>query len=386
MNAAQQIIQKFGGQSAVAKLIGKGQTTVQYWTKTGVIPAKWHALLLRIAQEQGVDLSPSDFIAMGAETSQVQDGKRIPEAKWFGTLQIGEAELPCYVLDDGRRVISRTGATSVLAGKKGGGQLEKYVAAGALRAYIPSDLADKMIDFSIEEVKNKTVRGIEAETFIDICRGYVKAVNDAAVLTESQEEMARKASAFLAACATVGLIALIDEATGYQYDRAQDALRVKLKAFLEEKMRPWEKTFPDELWLEFGRLTNWHGSVLQRPKYWGKLVMELVYDYLDKDVADWLRNNAPAPRGNQSYHRWLSSQYGLRKLMEHLWMLIGMARACKTMRELRERMAATFGRHPVQVTVFVPPAKPGEKLLPFMESGPVNEAGENGTSATQELT
>ena len=378
MNAAQVVVEKFGGQSAVAKLIGKGQSTVQYWTKSGVIPAKWHAPLLRIAQENGVDLSPGDFMTMGTEPTVVHDQNRLPEAKWFGTLQIGEAELPCYVLEDGRRVISRTGATSVLAGKKGGGQLEKYVGAGALKEYIPSDLADKMIEFSIEEVKNKTVRGIEAETFIEICQGYVKALGDEALVTESQTEMAWKASAFLAACATVGLIALIDEATGYQYDRTQDALRVKLKAFLEEQMRPWEKTFPDELWLEFGRLTNWHGSVLQRPKYWGKLVMELVYDYLDKDVADWLRKHAPAPRGNQNYHRWLTSQYGLKKLMEHLWMLIGMARACKTMRELRERMAATFGRHPLQVTVFVPPVKPGEKLLPFMDTNPANEAGENG--------
>ena len=34
-------------------------------------------------------------------------------------------------------------------------------------------------------------------------------------------------------------------------ERAQDALEVKLKAYLEEEMRALEKTFPDELWLEF---------------------------------------------------------------------------------------------------------------------------------------
>ncbi len=40
MNTAQRVVEKFGGQSAVAKLLGKGQTTVQYWVKTGTIPAK----------------------------------------------------------------------------------------------------------------------------------------------------------------------------------------------------------------------------------------------------------------------------------------------------------------------------------------------------------
>ncbi|HEX9604351.1 MAG TPA: P63C domain-containing protein [Myxococcales bacterium] len=73
--------------------------------------------------------------------------------------------------------------------------------------------------------------------------------------------MAIKAGIFLSACAKVGLDAMIDEATGYQYYRAEDALRVKLKAYLADEMRKWEKTFPEDLWLEFGRLTGWKGPV-----------------------------------------------------------------------------------------------------------------------------
>ena len=128
-------------------------------------------------------------------------------------------------------------------------------------------------------------------------------------------------------------------------------------------MRKWEKTFPDELWTEFGRLTNWTGGVTQRPKYWGKLVNELVYEYLDPDVAKWLRENAPKPRHGQNYHQWLSEQYGLRKLIEHIWMLIGMARACKTMPELRQKKAEAAGRQRIQMTVYVPKRLPGVKPL-----------------------
>ena len=163
----------------------------------------------------------------------------------------------------------------------------------------------------------------------------------------------------LAAFAKTGIEAAIDEATGYQYERAEDALRVKLKLFLEEEMRPWEKTFPDELWVQFGRLTRWRGPIHQRPKYWGKLVNELVYSYLDPDVYEWLRT-APAPRHGQNYHQWLSGQYGLRKLIEHVWMLIGMATVCHEMRELRQRMAEKFGRQSIQFTLFLPPAPPGQ--------------------------
>ncbi len=349
MNTAQKIIEKFGGQSALAKLIGKGQSTVQHWASTGIIPSKWQSKLISLASETGIPLSSSEFISVATNLEVVSS---IPDAKWMGYLQIGDAELPVYVLSDGRRVMSRTGATGVLTKNKGGGNLESYLGVEALKKYMP--LNADIIEFSIQGVVNKNVKGFEAETFLEICRGYVNALADGALKTERQVEIATSCSVFLAACAKVGLIALIDEATGYQYARADDALQIKLRAFLEKEMRPWEKTFPDDLWREFARLTNWKGSVTQRPKYWGKLVMELVYEYLDEDVAEWLKNNAPSPQGNLSYHRWLTSQYGLRKLMEHIWMLIGMARSCQTMRELRDRMAMQFGREPFLLNMYIP--------------------------------
>jgi hypothetical protein len=137
-------------------------------------------------------------------------------------------------------------------------------------------------------------------------------------------------------------------------DRASDALRVKLKAYLEDEMRKWEKAFPDDLWVEFARLTNWKGTVTKRPKYWGKLVMELVYEYLDKDVAKWLKENAPAPKHGQNYHQWLSGQYGLKKLVEHIWLLIGVARTCDNMAELRQKMAELNGKMMVQFMLPLP--------------------------------
>jgi hypothetical protein len=243
---------------------------------------------------------------------------------------------------------------------------------------MPPDLSDQMIDFTMPEVVNKTVRGMEAETFLDICRGYVRALLDDKLNNDAQVQMAHKATAFLAACAKVGLVALIDEATGYQYARAEDALRVKLKAYISEEMRKWEKTFPDELWQEFGRLTNWKGSLTLRPRYWGKLVMELIYDYLDPDVSKWLRENAPSPRRGQNYHQWLTDQYGLKKLVEHIWMLIGMARACKTMEELREKKAEAGGRQKVSVTVYVKPPHPDQRLL--FQDEPTNPGNDDGES------
>lgn len=359
MNNARKIIEKFGGQSALASLLGKGQSTVQHWAKVGSIPSKWHGVILSIARERNVDLNPSDFIEeVTANNVPEVRNDGLPVAEWPGVLRVSDGvELPCYVLSDGRRVISRTGATDMLTEKKGGGNLESYIGIEALQNYLPTDLPGHMIEIVMPGVVNKTVRAIEAETFLDICRAYVRAREDGALQTDRQREIAKNATLFLAACSKVGLIALIDEATGFQYVREQDALQFKLKLYLEEEMRKWEPTFPDELWKEFGRLTNWKGNLHSRPKYWGKLVMELIYGYLDPDVAEWLKKNAPKPKHGQNYHQWMSSQYGLKKLIEHIWMLIGMGSACHSMSELRARMAEKYGRQPVQLTFYVPYGK-----------------------------
>jgi hypothetical protein len=356
MNPAERVVLKFGGQSALAALLGKRQSTVQHWVKAGQIPAKWQQPLLKVAGEHNIDLTPSDFIIVPQMMPPQEP--QLPVALWPGELPIGSAKLHVYVLDDGRRVISRSGATALLTDGRAGGNLEGVVNVSSLVPYIPEDIKDQMIEFSLKGVVNRTVMGLQAETFLDICRAFVQARNEGALTSDSQQETSARASMFLAACAKTGLIALIDEVTGYQYERAQDALQVKLNLYLEQEMRKWEKTFPDELWYEFGRLTNWEGTVHSRPKYWGKLVNELVYGYLDRDVLQWLRENAPTPRHGRNYHQWLSSQFGLKRLMEHIWMLIGIAKTCGTMQHLRERMAMHFGLEPVQLTFYLPPPRP----------------------------
>ncbi|MDH3668823.1 MAG: P63C domain-containing protein [Paracoccaceae bacterium] len=308
-----------------------------------------------------------DEFDLAKVTEDVVPNETMPVAIHRGNLNIMGMDVPCYVLDNDVRVIGRTSATEVLTGIKGGGALEKYIAVKALEPFIPTHLVlERMVPFRLPEVEGleKAVKGLPADLFIDICQGFVNALehhysSDSIhpKLTARQQQMAVAASMFLSACAKVGLEALIDEATGYQYERETDALSLKLAAFLEEDMRKWEKTFPDDLWIEFGRLTNWKGQITKRPKYWGKLVMELVYEKLDPDVAKWLKEHAPKPKHGQNYHQWLSSQYGLKKLVEHIWMIIGMAKTCETMTDLRDQVNALDGRHPVQLRMYLP--RPG---------------------------
>jgi hypothetical protein len=223
-----------------------------------------------------------------------------------------------------------------------------------------------MVPFRLLEVEGleKAVKGLPHDLMVELCQGLVAALQASfdpysphPKMTERQKQVAMNAGMFLSACAKVGLEALIDEATGYQYERAEDALQVKLKAFLAEELRDWEKTFPDELWLEFGRLSGWSGPLHSRPKWWGKLVTELIYDTLDADVAEYLKTHKPPP--GVKWFQQLNENHGVRKLVSRCWEVIGMAKPCTNVRELRDRVALHYGKRPVQFTFYVPmPSQP----------------------------
>lgn len=315
--------------------------------------ARW-----RKAREREVELEKFE------EVEVLPPASDMPIARHRGVLNIVGLEVPCYVLDNGEKIIGRTSATELLTGIKGGGALEKYLAVRALEPFIDTNkIAERMVPFRLLEVEGleRAVKGLPADLLIEICQGFVAALQASLDnnsthprLTDRQRQMAMQASIFLSACAKTGLEALIDEATGYQYERAEDALQVKLRAFIADELRAWEKTFPDELWSEFGRLTGWKGSLNSRPKWWGKLVIELIYDTLDPDVADYLRQNRPPP--GVHWHRQLTTNVGIRALVSRCYEVIGMAKMCNNIRELREKVAEHYGRSIVQLSLSLPKA------------------------------
>lgn len=59
---ARNIIAKFGGVTALAKILGhRHVTTVSSWWRVGIIPTKHQQDLFVLAPSLGVDLSPDDF-------------------------------------------------------------------------------------------------------------------------------------------------------------------------------------------------------------------------------------------------------------------------------------------------------------------------------------
>ena len=353
MNRVDAVIARFGSQSEIARLLETKQSTVQYWSSKARIPAKWHAKIIEAGKSIGLSIDPLELQPSRAApkpTPAADPGQlRSPFAKWRGNIDLGGDELDVYVLDTGERVISTRAAIKSFSSADSG-NLGNYIGVSALKSYINSDLIlGELLEFAIPGTQFLG-RGMTTEHFELICRGYVQALYEGAALTVRQREIAIKCAVLTAGLTRTGLDALIDEATGYQYERAEDALQVKLRLFIAEELRAWEKTFPDELWEEFGRLTNWKGPLNSRPKYWGKLVIELIYDTLDPDVAKFLRENRPPP--GVHWHRNLTENHGIRQLVSRCFEIVGLAKSCKTMIELRKKAAHHYGKQALLFNIY----------------------------------
>jgi hypothetical protein len=269
---------------------------------------------------------------------------KTPKVIKSGVLEIFN-DLPCYVLDNGQRVFRLSNLTKALRDKEHG-KFGNYLAASNIVKYLPErlrPLTDETHDRTPQGVMefehgDNIEKGYNSEDFMDVCSAFVTANLNNEKLSEAQQEMVRNANKFILATAKVGIVALIDEATGYQAERNSKELQLKMKYFLVDdtnEAREWEKTFPDELWYEFGRLTEWKGSLKLRTRYWGKLVKALIYRLLDKDIAEYLENNKPPKYTGQKYFQWLNEGYGIKELTQHIWLIIGMSKTCKDLEELR---------------------------------------------------
>ena len=338
----------------VAEKIGVHFATISAWERLNKEPRSKSkiqlAKLYKCEVKDLFDKNNENLLFEPVETI-VEEMIASPFAKFVGILELGENKIDCYVLDTKERVISMGTTVKALAKTKSA-DLAEYIGVKALNPYINKDLVlAETIEFNIPGTHYKG-RGLKAEIFLDICSAYVLASSDKVLTTPKQQEIATRASVLLASCAKIGLIALIDEATGYQYERQENSLQLKLKAFVSDEMRGWEKTFPDALWEEFGRLTNWKGPLRSRPKWWGKLVMELIYSALDADVAKYLKENKPPPIAKMNYHQWLSKHYGLKQLVTHIYEIIGMAKTCSTMKELQQQVAHHYRKESLQLDLF----------------------------------
>jgi hypothetical protein len=178
---------------------------------------------------------------------------------------------------------------------------------------------------------------------------YLKA-REAGVLTEKQLMVAKASELLVRSLAKVGIIALIDEATGYQHERERDELQKILKQYISEELLAWEKKFPDEFYKEIFRLRAWDftvNGIKQRPGIIGTWTNKLVYNQLPKGILQELKKKTPkSAAGNYTarFHQNLTVNIGEPHLEKQMVSIITLMNISKDWREFIKFFNKKFGQ------------------------------------------
>ena len=205
--------------------------------------------------------------------------------------------------------------------------LPAFLTAKNLKPFISQELEVTSSQIEFRTIRGAKAFGYSAELLPKVCVVFLDAA-EAGALVQSQDHIAAKAKILFRALAHVGIIALVDEATGYQYDRARAALVEILEKFISKELLKWVKTFPDEFYYHIYRLKGWQASENgnQRTPLLGKIINDLVYERLAPGVLDELRRLTPRDDKGRLKHklfRRLTEDVGHPKLREHLASEIG---------------------------------------------------------------
>ncbi|MBO9398620.1 hypothetical protein J7400_18250 [Shimia sp. R9_2] len=265
------------------------------------------------------------------------------DAVYSGQLPIADIELDCAVLDGGVRVLSERAVHRAFGSKRGGSHW-KRMKENEDGANLPSFLSAKnyseFISRDLEEALRTPVtyransgatpaNGIRAELLPEIC-GVILSARRHGKLHPSQQHLAIQAEILMEAFAKVGIIALVDEATGYQVDRSHDALRLLLSKYIAQGLQKWLKTFPDAFFAELDRLYGNDTSHGKRPQYYGGFINKYVYNPIEngyvKQELDKLNIDDDGKR-RARFHQWLSDE-GRNMLIHQIGRVQGLMEMC----------------------------------------------------------
>jgi hypothetical protein len=265
-------------------------------------------------------------------------------------LRIGDIPLQCYVLEDGTRVLTQAEFLEALGRhpkanvrREGGEERMPAILQGkAIAPFLTQEVLDKGKPIAFRTPSGNRANGYRAELLPLLCEVYLKA-RDADALPSNQKDVARQAEILVRALAHTGIIALVDEATGYQELRAKNELASILEAFIDKELQPWIQTFPDDFYRQIFRLRQLHypNDSVKKPQYFGHLTNDIVYRRLAPGVLDELRKVTPRLESGARKHKYfqrLTSNLGYPKLREHLGSVVTLMKLSRDWGDFEDKL------------------------------------------------
>ena len=295
-------------------------------------------------------------IATTAARARWAEASNLPKATHAGTLRIGDAEIPCAVLTDGTRLLTQAGFLEALgrsAKPKGRSQqvtdgLPPFLATKSLNTLISKEILDKTVPVIFVTSTGGKALGFKAELLPKVCDLFLQARADG-LLTMQQLPIADKCEILVRALANIGIVALVDEATGFQTERDRDELHKLLSVYLAEERLAWAKRFPDDFYKQVYRLKGWKWPVGKaKTPLLGHITNDVVYDRLPPGVLAKLRELNPTlddtKRRKWKHHQFLSTDVGQPDLRDHILQILPIMRISKDWIAFKRHLEIAFPR------------------------------------------
>ena len=266
-------------------------------------------------------------------------------ASHYGVVRFGDLQCEAVVLNGGERGYVRRQLMMLLgfAERQRGDRF-----AGFLREIAPNSLSS----LNKQEATILLPSGQKAQFFpsgiiADVASAVVNAAIDG-TLHKARRGIVPNCMKIMRALATTGEVALIDEATGYQYHRAPDALQELISKLLRQTCASWERRFHPDYYRALYRLFGWkyQGHDQNPPHVVGQITQRWVYgSVLPATLIDEIRARKDI---SQKHHQWLSDQ-GLAHLESQIHAVTAIARSSMSYPDFKRRCEAAFAGAALQL-------------------------------------
>ena len=263
----------------------------------------------------------------------------------YGVARFGEMGCEAVVLDDGSRGYLRRQMAEMI-GQHIHNRSSRFTQICADFAPKSLSLLEKS-DSQILMPHGGLAQFFPAGVVPDIASGVIAAALEGR-LHKSRLGMVAPCLKIIHALASTGEVALIDEATGYQYHRAPDALQELIGKLLRQSGSSWERRFQPDYYRAIYRLFGWRyqGHVQNPPHVLGQITLRWVYaQVLPPELLDEIRNRKGL---SEKHHQWLSER-GLERLTQQIHSVTAIARCSANYRDFDHRCEAAFAGGALQL-------------------------------------
>jgi len=327
-------------------------------------------------------LSPERLREIAKKGAEARWGADMLQADFEGDVKIAGRVIPAAVLPNGKRLLNQGQFLQAIGRartpKAGTGGLTTtadglpfFLQAEVLKPFVDNDLRESTTPILFRNKQGRRAVGYDATLLPKVCEVYLKFRDDCLLnnkpVPKQYDHIVKACDVVMRGLAEVGVIALVDEATGFQYVRDREALQEHLEKFLRKELAVWVKTFPDEFYQQIYRLRGWawRGMQVNRISACSGYTRDLVYDRLAKDLVDKLeeRNPMDAAGNRKAKHwQWLSDDLGNPALKAHLHTLVNFMKAYDDWDEFYMRLNRALPRKGYTLSLPLNDPNPSSRL------------------------